>query len=250
MKLIISPAKKMVINTDDFAPRSTPTFLVEARQLHKQLQSLSYAELKSLWHCSDNVAQTNYRLLQQADLDQALTPAIMAFSGIQYQYMAPDLFTAPALSYVQTHLRILSGLYGILRPFDGVIPYRLEMQAPLQTAQTHNLYDFWGDRLYTALQPASEPIINLASNEYAKSIRPYLRPSDQLVDIKFAHLVDGKLKTRATLAKMARGSMVRFIAENQLESVADLTTFNDPNYQYDPVRSTDSTLIFIATKGN
>lgn len=205
-------------------------------------------EAKHLWRTSDKLTQPTYNQLQQTDLTKQLTPAILSFSGIQYQYLAADLLTESALTYLQDNLRILSGFYGILKPFDGIVPYRLEMGAGLSVSGARNLYGFWGNRLYQALGVNNEPIINLASKEYAKAITPYLKPQDQLIDIIFAHEVDGKLKTRATLAKMARGEMVRFMAENQVQTITALKGFNSPNYQYSPSHSTNTKIVFI--KGN
>ena len=129
MKFIISPAKTMNVDTDSFAPHDLPRFLEQAEELKNYLQSLDYAACKALWNCSDALAEPNFERLQKMDLRRALTPALFAYEGIQYQYMAPGVFTEEELSYVQEHLRILSGLYGLLRPLDGVTPYRLEMQA-------------------------------------------------------------------------------------------------------------------------
>ena len=159
--------------------------------------------------------------------------------------MAPDVFTQSALDYLQANLRILSGFYGILRPFDGIVPYRLEMQARLVVGRAKNLYEFWGNQLYQALTPEPEPIINLASQEYAKTIAPYLAPHQMMIDIVFASLVNGKLKTKATLAKMARGAMVRFMAEHQITDVTTIRTFDHPNYQFDATRSSANQLVFI-----
>ncbi|MCG0631200.1 hypothetical protein IMAU80125_02608 [Lactiplantibacillus plantarum] len=127
MKIIIAPAKKMIIDQDAFPALTEPIYLDQTQQLLAQLQHLTYPEAKTLWHCSDKLAQPNYDWLQKIDLTRNLTPAILSYSGIQYRYMAPDVFTQPALDYIQTNLRILSGFYGILRPFDGIVPYRLEM---------------------------------------------------------------------------------------------------------------------------
>ncbi|MFD1317144.1 peroxide stress protein YaaA [Loigolactobacillus zhaoyuanensis] len=245
MKIIIAPAKKMKIDTDSFAVAALPQYLAATQQILTVLRQHSYAELKALWHCSDKIAQTNYAWLQQIKLKHQLTPALLAFSGIQYQYMAPDVFTAPALKYVQANLRILSGFYGILRPFDGVVPYRLEMQARLTIDQSANLYDFWGAKPYQALQISAEPIINLASQEYAKVIQHHLQSGTQLIDIVFGQWIDGKIKTRATLAKMARGEMVRFMAENNVQQVNDLKCFDRLNYQYTPELSTETKLVFV-----
>lgn len=245
MKIIISPAKKMIVNTDDLVGITQPQYLAQTQEILTTLRALSYDELKALWKCSDKLAQKNYQQLQQIDLDKQLTPAIFAYSGIQYQYMAPDLFTVPAFQYAQENLRILSGFYGILRPFDGVVPYRLEMQASLAVAGSYNLYDFWNHQLYDALATKGEPIINLASQEYSKCITKYLTPENQMIDIVFGHLVEGKIKTRATLAKMARGQMVRFMAENNVQCVSELQEFSDLNYQYQSELSTENKLVFL-----
>ncbi|MFB9769156.1 peroxide stress protein YaaA [Lactiplantibacillus modestisalitolerans] len=245
MKIIIAPAKKMVADQDSLAVETQPTYLAATAEILARLRQLSYPELKALWKCSDRLAKPNYDWLQQLDLTRQLTPAILAFSGIQYQYMAADIFTEPELDYIQQHLRILSGFYGILRPFDGIVPYRLEMQAKLPVATAPNLYAFWGSRLYQALTPTPEPIINLASQEYAKAIRPYLAPSQPMVDVVFASQVNGKLKTKATLAKMARGAMVRYMAETQVQDPAQLQYFDHPDYYFDAARSTATKLVFI-----
>ncbi len=158
--------------------------------------------------------------------------------------MAPDLLIEAGLQYLDAHLRILSGLYGILRPFDAVVPYRLELGSRLAVGEARNLYAFWGERLYAALD-FSAPVINLASAEYAKAIRPYLTAHDAFITVTFAHRQAGQLKTRATYAKMARGAMVRYAALHNATTVADLTQFDDPNYAYDAAASTASELVFI-----
>ena len=125
MKLLISPAKKMRADTDFLAPKSVPALLEHARVLADWLRGLDYPELKKLLSCNDAIAELNFRRYQEMDFGRANTPALLAYDGIQYQYMAPQLFTAEQFAYVEAHLRILSGLYGVLRPFDGVTPYRL-----------------------------------------------------------------------------------------------------------------------------
>ena len=129
MRILISPAKKMREDLDGFAPESLPRFLAEAERLKQLLQSMPPKELKSLWKCNDAIAALNIERLADMDLRSRLTPAILSYEGIQYRYMAPGVFTAGQLEYIREHLRILSGFYGLLRPFDGVRPYRLEMQA-------------------------------------------------------------------------------------------------------------------------
>ena len=134
MRLIISPAKKMKVDTDSFPCHRLPAFLPQTQEILARLQRLSGQELKSLWKCSDKIALLNQQRLACMDLHRMLTPAILAYEGIQYQYMAPGVFNQEELAYVEEHLRILSGFYGLLRPFDGVTPYRLEMQARVKTS--------------------------------------------------------------------------------------------------------------------
>lgn len=141
MKIIISPAKKMVRQCDLLDIQGLPVFLERAEELLRKLRALSYEEAKKLWQCSDALAGLNYERLLSMDLLGQLTPAVLSYEGIQYQYMAPAVMEEGQLSYLQEHLRILSGFYGILKPMDGVTPYRLEMQAKLGEG---GLYSYWG----------------------------------------------------------------------------------------------------------
>ena len=140
MRIIISPAKKMNVDTDSFPCRDLPDFLPYTEEICRTLQGMSCEELKKLWKCNDQIAALNVRRLQDMNLHSRLTPAVLAYEGIQYRYMAPGVFTDQEFAYVQEHLRILSGFYGILRPFDGVTPYRLEMQAKLKIGECKDLY--------------------------------------------------------------------------------------------------------------
>ncbi|QDJ58780.1 peroxide stress protein YaaA [Weissella sagaensis] len=244
MQIIISPAKKMTIDQDNFTPINTPCYLEQSLIIQQKLLSLSYDELKKLWQTSDKLTTENYNQLHHTNSNTALTPAIFSYTGIQYQYMAPNVLSEQALSYLQNHLWILSAFYGVLRPFDGIVPYRLEMKSRLKINDSRNLYEFWGDTLYQMIHN-HEPIINLASKEYAQSIRPFLQPEDEFIDIIFAHIVAGKLKVKATDAKMARGEMVRFIVENQLTTIDKLKQFKTAVYSFDASQSTDHKLVFI-----
>ena len=121
MRIIISPAKKMNMDTDSLPWRDLPVFLSRTEQLAKTMQAMSYEELKKLWKCNDQIAALNVERLANMDLHNRLTPAVLAYEGTQYQYMAPGVFTQQEFDYVQEHLRILSGFYGVLKPFDGVV---------------------------------------------------------------------------------------------------------------------------------
>ena len=148
MRIIISPAKKMRVENDIFTPAGLPVFVDRAEILKEYIRSLSYEEQKKLWACNDKIASENHERFAQMDLFKNLTPALLAYDGIQYTYMAPAVFEDGQYDYVQEHLRILSGFYGVVKPMDGVVPYRLEMQAKAAVAGHKNLYDFWGGSLY------------------------------------------------------------------------------------------------------
>lgn len=244
MQFIIAPAKKMQIDVDTFAPETLPEHLKQTTEILSTLRALTPTERQKLWQCSDKLTAASEQQLAQLNLKGPLTPAIIAFVGIQYQAMAPDLFTESALQYIQAHLRILSGFYGALRPFDGIVPYRLEMGSRLAVGNAKNLYEFWGTRLHDQLDFTQGPVVNLASVEYAKTIQPYLTPDETLLDITFGRVIDGKFKTRATQAKIARGSMVRFAAMNGLTQPEQLKAFDHPHYQFSPSRSTASEMVF------
>ncbi|MCI8983096.1 MAG: peroxide stress protein YaaA [Hungatella sp.] len=232
MKIIISPAKKMNVDTDSFDIRGLPEFLKHTRILEEKIRSLSLAQAKALWKCNDKLAELNYTRFKNMDLAKGLTPAVMSYEGLQYQHMAPGVLTSQAISYIEKHLRILSGFYGLLRPFDGVTPYRLEMQAGLAVNGYKNLYDFWGDRLYKHLLDPDRTIINLASKEYSKCAQKYITKEDLFVTVEFGELEEGKLRQKGTLAKMARGEMVRFLAENQVSDWREMRDFNQLGFSY------------------
>ena len=245
MRIIISPAKTMLINNDDFLHRSMPGFMEETEGLFSYLKSLSYEKLKDLWKCSDKLARLNFERINSMDLYKNLSPAIVAFEGIQYQYMAPGIFENDELDYIDSHLRILSGFYGILKPFDGVIPYRLEMGSKLIDFKFTSLYDYWNSKIAEKIFSETDTIIDLASKEYSRSISKYLRKDRKMIEIVFGEFVDGKIKEKATYAKMARGEMVRFMAENNIENEKDLKLFDRLGYAYADDYSDDKKYIFL-----
>ena len=169
---------------------------------------------------------------------------MISYEGIQYQYMAPAVFEESQMEYIRDHLKILSGFYGVLRPFDGVVPYRLEMQA--KASEAGDLYRFWGDKLYRELKKDEETfILNLASKEYSRCIEKYLQPGDVFLTCVFGELEDGKVKQKGTYAKMARGEMVRYLAENQVEDMEEIKNFDRLGYRFDEGLSSDREYIFL-----
>lgn len=245
MRIIISPAKKMKEDTESLAAVGMPVFLTDAGQLCKWMQQLTYEAARALWKCNEKIAKLNYERFAHMDLMKNLTPAILSFEGIQYQYMAPAVFEDSQLAYVQKHLRILSGFYGVLKPMDGVMPYRLEMQAKAKPNGCTNLYEFWGRRLYEEIVDEERVIINLASKEYSTAIERYLQSEDTYITCIFGEYIEGTVKQKGTYAKMARGEMVRFMAENTIRKPEQLREFNRLGYEFSEKLSDAKRYVFV-----
>lgn len=247
MKIILSPAKKMNVDPDTLEPVGIPVFLERTEEILLWLRGKSYEELKRLWGCNDRIAEQNTQRLKDMELLERLTPAVLSYEGIAYQYMAPAVLEQGQLSYIQAHLRILSAFYGVLRPMDGVTPYRLEMQAKASIGGHKDLYDFWGSSLYEEVRDESRIIVNLASKEYSKCVERYLSPEDQFISITFCEQSGGRLVTKGTYAKMARGEMVRFMAENEIEDPAEMQAFDRLGYRFRGELSSDTEYVFERT---
>ena len=250
MRIIISPAKKMNVDTDSFPCQGLPEFLPRAEELCGLLQGKTGEELKKLWKCNDQILALNQQRLRSMDLRRGLTPAILAYEGIQYRYMAPGVFTEQALDYVQEHLRILSGFYGVLRPFDGVTPYRLEMQAKLRVGSYRDLYEYWGDSIAAEIFGQTDCVIDLASKEYSVCVSRFLPEGSRFVTCVFGEEQNWKIIEKGTLCKMARGEMVRWMAEHQITEPGELRGFDRLDYRFDPERSEEDRLVFVRRKNS
>lgn len=249
MKIIISPAKKMKVNTDTLEVRALPVYLHEAEYLRQYLSELSYEELKSLWKCNDQIAQINYERVQTMNLRMHLTPALLSYEGIQYQYMAPAVLEDGQWEYVQEHVCILSGFYGVVHPLDGVTPYRLEMQTKVNLPNVKNLYEYWGEKIYREVSADTEVIVNLVSKEYSKCVEKYLTPEIRYITCVFAEYKGDKVIEKGTYAKMARGEMVRFLAERKAERPEEMKSFCRLGYRYSEKESTKDRYVFLKEQG-
>ncbi len=263
LQIIISPAKQMRAAQDAFEVQGIPPFVPETARLHQALLDIERSEgaggLQTLWNVSDKLLEPCLDTLHEfvpvlvdddlcdPDIARRVSPAIMAYHGIQYQSMAPEVMDAEQLSWLQSHLWILSGLYGCIRPFHAVEPYRLEMCAKLAVNDACDLYAFWGDKLARTIAPAGSntTIVNLASVEYAKAVLPHLAADAATVTCLFGEGVrNGKPIQRSTASKKARGSMVRWMAANKVEDASRLTAFNI-GYRYIPELSSKDTFVFL-----
>ena len=250
IQIIISPAKKMNICEEFPGTATTPVFAEQTDLLYQTLKQMSFEELQKLWKCSEKLALQNTKRLCEFTPADAVTPAVLAYEGIQYQYLAPGIFSDTQWDYVNRHLNILSGFYGVLCPSDAVIPYRLEMQTKLETENATDLYHFWNNQLYQALyckfeKDSPKELINLASAEYSKAVLPYLTEDVHCVTCVFGEFVQGKVKVKATLAKMARGEMVRWMAEHQIQTAEDLKQFTGLGFAFEESLSSGTEYVFL-----
>lgn len=245
MRWIISPAKKMREERDFLPVRDLPQFLPRTQRLLETLRAMPTETLKALLRCGDALAAQAFARYQEMDLERGLTPALLAYQGIQYQYLAPGVLEDGDYAFLQSHLRILSGFYGLLRPLDGVRPYRLEMQAKLRAGDCRNLYDFWGGGPAKALGMETDLVLNLASEEYAKVIRRRLPRGVGLVDVVFGERTGEKVVEKGVYVKMARGEMVRFLAQNRVDALAGVRDFRGLGYRFSPELSLPDRLVFL-----
>lgn len=247
MKMILSPAKKMKAN-QEVQPLTMPVFMENTKELMEWMQTLTYEEAKKLWACNDKIAQQNYERFRNMDLFGNLTPAILSYEGIAYQYMAPSVFEYGEFDYVQENLRILSAFYGVVKPMDGVALYRLEMQAKAKVNGTKDLYEYWGDKIYREVLGEDRVIINLASKEYSKCIEKYLQPEDTYITCVFGEMSGEKVVQKGVYAKMARGEMVRFMAERHVQKPQEMKAFDRLGYRFCEERSDEKNYIFLRQK--
>ena len=250
MKIIISPAKSLDFETKaNTSLFSTPQFLEDSTKLNKKLKTMSRKKLGELMNISPTLASLNYNRNQEWVNDYNLETgkqAVYAFTGEVFRGLDVTTLESNKLSFLQENLRIVSGLYGILKPLDVMLPYRLEMGTKLKVGRKNNLYEFWGDKLAQTLNEEmrdDEILVNLASNEYNKAIVNKSLKVPVITPV-FKDYKNGKLKTIMTFAKRARGLMVRYIIDHQLTNVEDLKGFDTEGYGFSQELSTDTEWVF------
>ena len=244
MKIIISPAKNMISDFTFNHALSKPKFIDKANLILNTLQKLDKIELKKIWNCNDKKIKELNKNFLKADLSKNLTPAILTYDGLVYKNINPKTFNDLDLTYLNENLRIISGFYGVLSPFDGIIKYRLEMQSKLKINNFNNLYDFWGDLIYKEIIDSSHTIINLASKEYSKCIEPYLDKDDKFITISFLEKINNKYVVKNTYSKIARGLMVNYLVKNKITNINDIKNFNLKGYRFNDELSTSSLFVF------
>lgn len=246
MLAVISPAKKMDFEPVPGIAHSTPKFQENANELAKVARKLSVSDLRNMMKISENLATLNrdrFQAFSETPEDRATKQAAFAFAGDTYTGLMVDSLSSEDLDYSQDHLRILSGLYGVLRPLDRIQPYRLEMGRKLATKSGTTLYAYWADRIGAELDAVSNGVIvNLASNEYFKAAGKEL--NSRVITPAFKEERDDGLKMIGLFAKKARGSMARFMMQNRVDTVEGLKDFDSDGYRFRSDLSDENNWVF------
>ena len=252
MLTVISPAKTLDFDTPAGTNSATqPEFLAQSAGLVEDARALSPEDIQALMGVSENIAQLNHRRFMDwrvpFELDNA-KQSILAFKGDVYTGLEASTLTEAQLSFAQSHLRILSGLYGVLRPLDLMQPYRLEMGLKFVNRGGKNLYQFWGDAITKSLNKQlqnsrSKVLVNLASNEYFKSVQSKMLDADIITPV-FKDFKGGKYKVISFFAKRARGQMARFIIDNELDEPDGIKEFTADGYRYNKAESSAREWLF------
>ena len=248
MIAIISPAKNMRnLKIDNINPQiigKERYFTKETDEIIRVLKDLTPWDIQSVMKVNEKIALQSYAYFQDFNFNDKGVCGLLAYDGLVFKNIKAEDFTKEDFDYANKHIRILDAFYGMVNPLDDILPYRLEMQYPIKI-QGNNLYKFWGDKIYNKLYSEDNVIVNLASEEYAKTVRRFLNEEDIFIDIDFKVNKDGKLKTLATLAKMARGQMVKYIIENKIDNPEDLKNFTFNSFKFCSNLSTPRKFVFI-----
>ena len=256
MIIVLSPAKTLDYEFQTDGNHSVPSFLSQSSKLIGQLKKKEPKDIASLMGLSDKLATLNYDRYQSWTASKKASndskPSLLVFKGDVYQGLQAEDLTKKEMNFAQKHVRILSGLYGILRPLDLMKPYRLEMGTKLETSQGKNLYEFWGDKIQKNVldelkNQKSDLLINLASKEYFTVLGKV--PEDvNVISPAFKDYKNGKYKIISFYAKKARGLMARWIIQNKVTDFENLKDFDVEGYKYSKAESTSTTPVFLRKK--
>ena len=245
---IISPAKNMRnIKINNINPKTLGKyryFTKETKEIIQVLKSLSPYDIQSLMKVNEKIAFQSYAYFQDFNFEEQGVCGLLAYDGLVFKNIKAENFTKDDFEFANNNIRILDAFYGIVNPLDEILPYRLEMQYTIKI-NDKNLYKFWNDKIYNKLYDEDNTIINLASEEYSKVVRTFLREDDIFIDIDFKVYKNGKLKTLATLAKIARGQMIKYIVENKINKPEYLKYLTFDNYKFCPNLSTSKKFVFV-----
>jgi uncharacterized protein len=252
LKILLSPSRTMDFKRPYSIKNNTiPIFIKESQEIIEILKGLKKADLEKLMKVSPSLADENYKRFRRWKFpypEDSARPAFIAFKGDVYEAMRADKFTASDLEFAMKQVKILSGLYGLLRPLDMIMPYRLEMGTKLINAKGRNLYKFWGDKITDEInnsvkETGASYVINLASVEYFKSVQ-VKKLTKPLISLVFTEIVGKKQEVFGIHSKRARGLMTRFIINNRIKEAEDIKEFNVEKYEFNPYLSDENNWVF------
>lgn len=249
MLIIISPAKTLDYSTPNFKDFTQPDFTTDIKALVNVMKKKSAEEIAELMHLSENLATLNeerYRTFQKDFTPDNSKQALLAFKGDVYTKIDVENYSKEDFEFAQNHLRILSGLYGLLKPLDLIQPYRLEMGTRLETKKGKNLYDYWGTKIAKAINEVANgrPIVNLASQEYFKAVDKKILKTP-IITIHFKEFKDVDYQTIGFFSKQARGLMTDYAIKNRITEPEDLKSFNFEGYEYSERKSAQGDWVFV-----
>lgn len=245
MKIVITPAKKMRKDVDVFEANGIPILIEQTEKILNHLQTLNEKDIQKILKCSQKIAKEAYQNYQQMNLYANLVPAIFAYQGIQYDHSAFDIMTYEDYDYIKDHLVILSGFYGLLQPFDGVVPYRLELNNRLQIDHYQNLYHFWGQKIYHQLIIDDRQILDLGAQQYSRMMQKYLTDDVEYVKCYFKEEIHHEFREIGVYVKIARGEMVRYLIEKKVQSFEEVKSFHLLGYHYCEDLSDKQNYVFV-----
>ena len=247
MIVLLSPSKEKLSEVSSDALDNF-IFMEEFVEIAEKLKKLSVEELKAMYKSSSAIAEENsnrfQNLLELVDSGE-VNSAIHTYNGLQFRNMEVENFSKEDLNFMNEHFIILSAIYGALKPLDGIAPYRLDLNNPLSVGEFKNLYEYWGDKIYSYVVDRGDEILCLASEEYKKLVSKYVKDKSALVEVKFG-IDDGeKIKYHATTSKIWKGKLCKYIVENRIEKIEDIVGFSEDGFLYDESLSNESLYVFV-----
>lgn len=248
MKIVITPAKRMKDDIAYLDSENSPVFLKDTEIILEHLKKLSLQEIKQLLKCSDKIANEAYQNYHRIDLNKNTIPALLSYDGIEYDHIAAHIFTNEDYEYAKEHIRILSGFYGVLKPFDGVVPYRLELNNKLSFERYKNLYEFWNNKIYLELIKDDQEILDLGAKQYTRILKKYLDDNISYVKCHFMEKEDDNYKEIGVYVKQARGEMVNYLVKNRVTDFWQVKKFKGLGYHFCLEKSDYQNYVFIREK--
>ena len=243
MKTIISPAKNMVTIDNIKKPIIKENIKPQTIEIYNKLKNFNVGDFSAYMNVNNDIALKSFIYYQDIDFEGFGTPAIFSYNGIQYKNIEPFSFNDEDINFASNHISIISAFYGLLKADTPIQPYRLEMGGKINF-DGENLYKLWGTSIYCELFKNETTVLNLASDEYSKAIKPFLNDNDNFITVKFMKYSKGKYKTFATDAKISRGKMVNFIVKNKINNLEDIKNFCENDYNVSENFSDKNNFVF------